>query len=91
MIQRPLYDALLQATNEATVEDASSAAPRPESWSEIKPGCVVLAAEDPKDGWWDAVVLEAGEGVLQLRWIVEPRSAAFVRPRREVGLLPLGS
>ena len=42
----------------------------------------MLAAEDPTDGWRDAVVLEAGDGVLQLRWIVEPRSAAFVRHRR---------
>ena len=51
----------------------------------------MLATEDPKGGWWDAVVVEAGDNVLQLRWIIEPRSAAFVRPRGEVGLMPAGT
>jgi len=92
VIQRPLYEALLQAAGDPKGDEASSAeAAKPRAWAEIKAGSVVLATEDPKGGWWDAVVIEAGDNVLQLRWIIEPRSAAFVRPRGEVGLVPAGT
>ena len=92
IIQRPLYEALLQAAGDPKGDEASGTeAPKPRAWPEIKAGSVVLATEDPKGGWWDAVVVEAGDNVLQLRWIIEPRSAAFVRPRGEVGLMPAGT
>jgi hypothetical protein len=91
VIQRPLYEALLQVAGEGKADEAKAEDPPwPRDWKEIEAGAVVLATEDPKDGWWDAVVVQAGDSVLQLRWCVEPRSAAFVRPRTAVGLIPIG-
>ncbi len=61
--------------------------PHPKSWSEIRIGSLVVAQENVAEGWWEATVTEVRDDVLTLRWHGYPRLPAFVRNRKQVGLL----
>jgi hypothetical protein len=58
-------------------------------WDEIKVGQVVLAQEDnPKDGWWEAIVLnELDEGEFLLRYRDYSPQYRFVRRGEQLALL----
>jgi hypothetical protein len=58
-------------------------------WEEIKIGQVVLAQEDnPKDGWWEAIVLnELDEGEFLLRYRDYSPQYRFVRRGEQLALL----
>ncbi len=61
---------------------------RPVSWEALTPGHVVLATEEPDDGWWEAVVIGAKADKLVLRWRDAAREASFTRAPSELALLP---
>src|SRR5215468_3000173 len=59
----------------------------PRSWHEIGVGDLVLAQEDPTDGWYEAIVVEAANDMFTLRWYHYPRFRRFIRHRLRLGLL----
>ena len=62
---------------------------RPEDWSKIAVGSVVLATEGPDHGWYESVVeTEQEPGLFLLRWRDWPDLPRFARKRNELGLLP---
>jgi hypothetical protein len=58
-------------------------------WDQIKIGQLVLAQEDdPKHGWWEAIVLsELEDAEVLLRYRDYPTQSRFVRHRHKLGLL----
>jgi hypothetical protein len=62
----------------------------PESWDKIGIGDLVVAQDSPKEGWYDAMVLEASGDMLTLRWRDYPASSRFVRHRKRLGLFYRG-
>ena len=65
---------------------ASSPPKLPRNWQEIGVGDLVLAQQDPGDGWYEAIVVEAN-GMFTLRWRDYPRQRRFARHRLRLGLL----
>jgi hypothetical protein len=59
----------------------------PRNWHEIGVGDLVVAQEDPEDGWYEAIVIEVNGEMLTLRWRNYPRQRSLVRHRLRVGLL----
>jgi hypothetical protein len=59
----------------------------PRNWHEIGVGDLVLAQEDPEDGWYESVVVEAANDMFTLRWRDYPRQRRFARHRLRLGLL----
>jgi hypothetical protein len=60
----------------------------PRDWHEIGLGDVVVAQEDdPTDGWYEAIVVEAANDMLTLRWRDYPRLRRITRHRLRLGLL----
>ncbi|MGC2077675.1 MAG: hypothetical protein WA728_16910, partial [Xanthobacteraceae bacterium] len=59
----------------------------PRNWQEIGVDDLVLAQEDPKDGWYEVIVVEIANDMLTLRWRDYPRQRKVVRHRLRVGLL----
>ena len=60
----------------------------PRSWHEIGLGDLVVAQEeDPEDGWYEAIVLEAANDMFTLRWRHYPRLRRITRHRLRLGLL----
>jgi hypothetical protein len=59
----------------------------PRNWQEIGIGDLVVAQESLVDGWYDAIVIEAANDMLTLRWRDYPRERKIVRHRFRVGLL----
>ncbi len=45
----------------------------PKNWDEIAPGHVVIALDEPGEGWYETVVLETSGDMLTLRWRDYPR------------------
>jgi hypothetical protein len=83
--EKPNSDSLNNAA-EATARTVAPAA-----WSEIRVGSVVLMTEGrPKEGWWEAVVVEVKAGDLfVLGWRVFPEDERpLVRKREHLALLP---
>lgn len=61
---------------------------KPEDWSKIKVGSLVLASDGPGDGWYEADVVEAlPEDKFKLRWFEWPDLPDFVRPVTDIALL----
>ena len=58
-------------------------------WDQIKIGQLVLTQEDdPKHGWWEAIVLsELDDGEVLLRYRDYPTQSKFVRHRDKLALL----
>ena len=99
IIRRPLFTEIERA---AQVEDSAQEpgpgreAPAPSGadeettlWDRIKVGQLVLAQEDnPKHGWWEAIVLnELGGGDVLLRYRDYPTQGKVVRHRDQLALL----
>jgi hypothetical protein len=63
----------------------------PRTWHEIGLGALVVAQEDPEDGWYEAIVIAVNGDMLTLRWRDHPRQRRLVRHRLRVGLLYPGS
>jgi hypothetical protein len=59
----------------------------PRSWQEIGLGDLVLAQEDPEDGWYEAIVVEVANDMFTLRWRDYPRYRRITRHRLRLGLL----
>ena len=60
----------------------------PRSWHEIGLGDLVVAQEeDPADGWYEAIVVEAANDMFTLRWRHYPRLRRITRHRLRLGLL----
>lgn len=61
---------------------------KPEDWSKLLAGDLVLASEDPEEGWFEAVVVEAtGDDKLRLRWRDFADLPTFTRRITEIALL----
>ncbi len=61
---------------------------QPEDWSKLAVGDLVLATDDPEDGWYEALVLEAaGDDRFRLRWRGWPELPTFTRAFAEIALL----
>jgi hypothetical protein len=61
---------------------------RPEDWSKIKVGSLVLAREAVDEGWFESIVTDTGtDGAFWLRWRDWPDLDAFVRYRSQLALL----
>jgi hypothetical protein len=59
----------------------------PKNWGEIGAGHVVIAVDEPGEGWYEAVVVETSGDMLTMRWRGYPRERRFSRHRLSVGLL----
>ena len=60
----------------------------PRSWHEIGLGDLVVAQEeDPEDGWYEAIVVEAADDMFTLRWRDYPRLRRITRHRLRLGLV----
>jgi IstB-like ATP binding protein len=59
----------------------------PRNWQEIGVGDLVLAQEDPDDGWYEVIVVEVANDMFTLRWRDYPRQRKLVRHRLRLGLL----
>ena len=59
----------------------------PRHWHEIGVGDLVLAQEEPEEGWYESIVVEATNDMFTLRWRDYPRARKIVRHRLRVGLL----
>lgn len=59
----------------------------PQNWDSIKTGDVVIALQDPEDGWYEAIVAEIHGEMLTMRWRHYPRERRFTRHRLSVGLM----
>jgi hypothetical protein len=99
-IRRDLYAKLLAAAGSAQGGQASAAASAhaqtgsqdgqgelPNHWDKIAPGHVVIALDEPGQGWYETVVVETSGDVLTLRWRDYPRERKITRHRSSVGLL----
>lgn len=61
---------------------------KPEDWSKIKVGSLVLASDGPGDGWYEADVVEVlPDEKFKLRWFQWPDLPDFVRPVTDIALL----
>ena len=60
----------------------------PEDWSKVVVGSLVLASDDPIDGWYEATVTELlPDDVVRLRWRHYLDLPAFNRRREDLALL----
>jgi hypothetical protein len=59
----------------------------PKNWDEIAPGHVVIALDEPGEGWYETIVVETNGDMLTLRWRDYPRERRITRHRLSVGLL----
>jgi hypothetical protein len=76
------------AENYAKASKGEAPPRQPEDWSKLMVGDLVLAADDPADGWFDAEVLELlGDDRLRLRWRDYQDLPDFTRGIIEIALL----
>jgi hypothetical protein len=60
----------------------------PEDWSKLTAGDLVLATDDPFDGWWACEVLELlDHGRVKLRWRDFPDELTFSKAMTELALV----
>lgn len=60
---------------------------RPQSWTDIKVGDLVLAQDtDPEDGWWQVTVMSINGDLCTLRW-PSGRGRPFQKQRTMLGLI----
>ena len=68
--------------------NGSGPAQQPCGWADIQAGAIVLAADPPHVGWYEAVVLSvAGEDRFTLRWCDWPDDPPVVRRRVQIALM----
>jgi hypothetical protein len=61
---------------------------RPMDWSKITVGSLVLAVDDPDDGWFEALVVEVRDrDMFRLRWRDYPDELLFKRHRSRLALM----
>jgi hypothetical protein len=53
----------------------------PKNWDEIAPGHVVIALDEPGEGWYETIVVETSGDMLTLRWRDYPRERRITRHR----------
>lgn len=76
------------AENYAKASKGEAPPRQPEDWSKLMVGDLVLAADDPADGWFDAEVLELlADDRLRLRWRDYQDLTDFTRRIVEIALL----
>jgi hypothetical protein len=76
------------ATGGAAGSRPSGSSPNlPRTWHEIGVGDLVVAQEDPEDGWYEAIVVEVVNDMFTLRWRDYPRLRRITRHRLRLGLL----
>jgi hypothetical protein len=73
--------------NAAGSRPPRSAPQLPRNWQEISVGDLVLARQDPEDGWYETIVVEVANDMLTLRWRDYPRQRRFACHRLQLGLL----
>lgn len=87
-VRRSLYETLMvAASSNGTANSSSPPAGLPTSWDDIKVGHLVIAQEDAKNGWWEAIVVEINGDMLTVRWRDYPKYPKFVRHRAAITLL----
>ena len=103
-VRRDLYGKLLEASGQPSEQQSApnnggagqppGAKPtgnskRPKTWQDIAAGHVVIIQEDdPRDGWWEAIVMAATAEMLSLRWRASPgQRRPIARHRFSVGLM----
>ena len=59
----------------------------PKNWDEIAPGHVVIAQDEPTEGWYETIVVARDGDMLTLRWRDYPRERRITRHLLSVGLL----
>ena len=62
----------------------------PRSWDSIGAGHLVIALDNPSDGYWPAVVLSRDENVLTMKWRDYPKQPSFIRHVNDVALVNPG-
>lgn len=62
----------------------------PRSWEVIGAGHLVIALDNPSDGYWPAVVLSRDEDVLTMKWRDYPKQPSFIRHVNDVALVNPG-
>jgi hypothetical protein len=67
--------------------DRAAAPGLPRSWDEIDVGHLVLATEDPGEGYWETIVVARHNDMLTLKWVGYPKYPQLVCHRSAVGLL----
>lgn len=81
------YVAAVTKTDTATIKSPKL----PLGWDKIEPGTLVIAQDDdPRDGWWQAVVVEAKGTMITLRWQNRTERKPFTRHRYNVALINPG-
>ena len=58
----------------------------PRDWESITVGHVVIALEEPGEGWYEAIVTEINGDMLTIRWRQYPKERRVIRHRLSVGL-----
>ena len=82
----------LAAASGSAASNSAGAPSLPQNWDSIKTGDVVIALQDPEDGWYEAIVAEIHGEMLTMRWRHYPRERRFTRHRLSVGLMyPAGN
>ena len=82
-------------------DDATKKPPKPllaSDWQDVEEGSIVLAVDEPDDGWWEARVTNAHKSgigkniitMLTLEWVAFPEEASFIRRSNEVAYFPTG-
>lgn len=62
----------------------------PATWDAVTAGHLVIALDNPSDGYWPAVVLSREEDVLTMKWRDYPRQPSFHRHLRDIALVNPG-
>jgi hypothetical protein len=84
---RPQFGWRDRTRGAATASPPSGNPNLPRNWHKIGLGDLVVAQEDPEDGWYEAIVIEVNGDMLTLCWRDYPRLRRIVRHRLRVGLL----
>lgn len=72
----------------ATASKGEAPLRKPENWSKLLAGDLVLATEDRADGWFEAIVVEVvGDDKVKLRWRDYPDYSDFTCKVVDVALL----
>lgn len=78
-------------TQNASAQPASPVAyTLPPNWKGIDTGHLVIALDNPSDGYWPAVVLSRDQDVLTMKWRDYPKQQSFIRHVHDVALLQPG-
>jgi hypothetical protein len=79
--------AQVAAAGGSTESSSPSSGELPPDWDGIAAGHVVIAQDEPTEGWYEAVVVETSGDMLTLRWRDYPRERRFSRHKFSVALM----